>query len=103
MEVSSNSASSAKTQVPPVKVDEYDVFISHCGADCKRDFAVWLKEELERAGVRWFFDEENLSIGDEAAGKMLEAMETAAYGIVILSPGSFLQEWHLREGAANVC
>jgi hypothetical protein len=93
MEVSSNSASPTEAQVPPIKVDGYDVFISHCGADCKRDFAVWLKEELERAGVCCFFDEESLRIGDEAAGKMLEAMDTAAYGIVILLPGFFLQEW----------
>jgi hypothetical protein len=97
MEVPSNTRSPTEIQAPPIKVDEYDVFISHCGADCKRDFAVWLKEELERAGVRCFFDEESLRIGDEAAGKMLQAMETAAYGIVILSPGFFLQEWCAKE------
>jgi hypothetical protein len=97
MEVSSNSATPAKIQAPPMKVDEYDVFISHCGEDCKRDFSVWLKEELERAGVRCFFDEESLRIGDEAACKMLEAMETATYGIVILSPGFFVQEWCMKE------
>lgn len=66
---------------------DYEVFISHCGADCKRDFAI-LKKELERVGVKCFFDEESLKVGDKADDKMLEAMQTSEYGIVILSlPG----------------
>lgn len=75
----------------------YDVFISHCGADCKRDFAVWLKEELERVGVRCFFDEHSLEVGDVGAEAMLHAMNTATYGIVILSPGFFSREWCMKE------
>jgi hypothetical protein len=68
---------------------DYDVFISHCGADCKRDFAVWLKKELQRVGLRCFFDEHSLRVGDAAAERMLQAMEEAKYGILILTPGFF--------------
>jgi hypothetical protein len=45
----------------------YDAFISHCGKDCKRDFAVLLKERLEGVGIRCFLDERDLQLGDHAA------------------------------------
>jgi hypothetical protein len=76
---------------------KYDVFVSHCGADCKRDFAVWLLRVLENVGVSCFFDEHSLVVGDHAAKKMLEAMQTATYGVVILSPGFFEREWCMKE------
>jgi hypothetical protein len=80
-----------------LQLGEYDVFISHCGANCKRDFAVWLKTELENVGVRCFFDDHSLRPGDNPDEKMLRAKETATYGIVILSPGFFSQEWCMKE------
>lgn len=85
------------SQGGPKQVGEYDVFISHCGKDCKRDFAILLKEELERPGLRCFLDEDDLNVGDEAASKMLKAMETATYGVVILSAGFYLREWCMKE------
>jgi hypothetical protein len=75
----------------------YDVFISHCGEDCKRDFAVWLKLELEKAGLQCFLDEGSLKAGANAPDRMLNAMQTAKYGIVILSPGFFRREWCIKE------
>jgi hypothetical protein len=81
----------------PTRVGEYDVFINHCGADCKRDFAVMLKEELKRVRVRGFFDEHSLEVGDHAAKEMLKALEEATYGIVIFSPRFFEREWCMKE------
>jgi hypothetical protein len=77
--------------------DFYDVFISHCGKDTKRGFAVWLKTELQRVGLQCFFDESSLRGSDWAPDKMLAAMESAKYGIVVLSPGFFSQEWCMLE------
>jgi hypothetical protein len=37
-----------------ITVDEYDVFVSHCGKDSKRNFASWLTTELERVQLRCF-------------------------------------------------
>jgi hypothetical protein len=76
---------------------QYDVFLSHCGADCKQDFAVILKQELERAGIRCFLDKRDLQLGDDAAQKMLLAMKTACIGIAILSEGFFSREWCVKE------
>jgi hypothetical protein len=81
----------------PVRVGKYDVFISHCGKDCKTDFADWLREDLEGAGVLCFLDEPSLEVGKVAAGEMLRDMEEATYGIVIISPGFFEREWCMKE------
>jgi hypothetical protein len=79
------------------RICKYDVFISHCGLDCKRDFAIWLKIELERVGLDCFFDELSFDVGDNAADKMLEAIDTATYGVVILLSSFFGREWCLKE------
>jgi Leucine-rich repeat (LRR) protein len=79
------------------RVGKYDVFISHCGKDCKKDFADWLREDLEGAGVLCFLDEPSLGVGEVAAEEMLKALEEATYGVVILSPGFFEREWCMKE------
>lgn len=76
---------------------KYDAFISHCGSDCKRDFAIILKAELERSGVRSFLDDKDLRPGDNAPVTMLHAMETATFGLVIITEGFFHRDWCLRE------
>jgi hypothetical protein len=76
---------------------KYDVFISHCGKDSKRNLAIMLKTELERAGLPCFLDERDLRLGDPAAETMLAAMQTAKFGVVILTEGFFRREWCLKE------
>jgi hypothetical protein len=75
----------------------YDVFITHCGADCKRDFAVWLLTVLNTVGLCCFFDDRSLEPGDAGEKEMLEALRTAKCGIVILSAGFFKREWCMKE------
>jgi hypothetical protein len=81
----------------PQRVGKYDVFISHCGKDCKKDFADWLRQDLEGAGVLCFLDEPSLGVGEVAAEEMLKAMEEATYRVVIISPGFFEREWCMKE------
>jgi hypothetical protein len=75
----------------------YDVFISHCGKDCKLDYAILLRAKLEQAGIRCFFDDKDLLLGDNAEEKMLSAMQTARIGLVILSRGFFTRQWCMKE------
>jgi hypothetical protein len=81
----------------PHRVGKYDVFISHCGKDCKKDFADWLREDLKGAGVLCFLDEPSLEVGEVAVEEMMRAMEEATYGVVILFPGFFEREWCMKE------
>jgi hypothetical protein len=89
--------SGPKAAAMAVESRRYDVFISHCGRDCKRDFAIGLKTELERAGLPCFLDERDLRLGDPALKAMLAAMQTAKFGVVILTEGFFRREWCLKE------
>lgn len=96
-EASSSTRSGRAEQIlggsPPV----FDVFISHCGQDCKRDFADMLRERLEFSGLRCFFDDRDLKLGDNASDTMLAAMRTARYGVAIISRGFFQREWCVKE------
>jgi hypothetical protein len=75
----------------------YGFFISHSGKNCKDNFAIVLKTELERAGLPCFLNENwDLRLGDPAAETMLAAMQTAKLGVVILSEGFFKSEWCLK-------
>lgn len=76
---------------------DIDVFISHCGRDCKRDFADKLRERLEFSGLRCFFDDRDLRLGDNAGNTMLAVMCTAKYGLAIISRGFFQREWCVKE------
>lgn len=80
-----------------LQIGLYDVFISHCGKDCKKDFAPMLKMYLETVGLRCFFDKSSLEVGDVATDKLLEALATTRCGIVILSPGFFQSQWCMKE------
>lgn len=75
----------------------YDFFISHSGKDCKDNFAIVLKSELERAGLPCFLNKNwDLRLGDPAAETMLAALQTVKFGVVILSKNFFRREWYLK-------
>jgi hypothetical protein len=87
----------SESNAVPRRVGVYDVFISHCGDDCKQHFADLVRVDLENAGLQCFFDEHSLKVGDDAAKEMLKAMEEATYGVVIISPGFFEREWCMKD------
>jgi hypothetical protein len=87
----------SKAATMAVEGRKYDVFISHCGKDSKRNFAIGLKTELERAGLPCFLDERDLRLGDPAPETILAAMQTAKFGVVVLTEGFFRREWCLKE------
>jgi hypothetical protein len=76
----------------------YDVFTSHCGNDSKRNFAIGLKTELERAGLPCFLDERDLRLGNPEAETMLAALQTVKFGVVTLTKNFFRRrEWYLKQ------
>lgn len=75
---------------------DYDVFISHASED-KSSIARPLAEELTSRGLRVWFDESVLTIGDSLRRKIDEGLSKSRYGIVILSPSFFKKEWPNRE------
>jgi TIR domain len=72
--------------------DQFDVFISHATED-KDDVARPLAEELRRLGLRVWYDELELRIGDSLRRKIDEGLVRSRFGIVVLSPAFFAKNW----------
>ena len=66
---------------------KWDVFISHASEDKQltRDLAL----SLERCGLRVWFDEFELTLGDSLSTAINHGLAQSEYGIVVLSTNFF--------------
>lgn len=69
---------------------EYDVFISHASED-KTDFVDELAAEIEKLGIKAWYDKNNIGWGDSIRERIDEGLRKSKFGIVILSP-SYIAE-----------
>jgi len=74
----------------------WDVFISHAWED-KEDIARPLAEALRRKGLRVWYDEFTLTLGDSLRRSIDHGLANSRYGVVILSPNFFAKEWSQKE------
>ncbi len=65
--------------------DEYDVFISHAWED-KEDFVEEFVIELEKLGLKVWYDKAKMKLGDSMRQKIDSGLNKSKYGIVVLSP-----------------
>jgi hypothetical protein len=75
---------------------EWDVFISHATED-KEDFVRPLADRLTRAGLRVWYDEFTLKVGDSLHRSINHGLAKSKYGIVVISPNFLKKEWPQRE------
>jgi hypothetical protein len=75
---------------------DWDVFISHAWED-KEDIARPLAESLRRKGLRVWYDEFTLTLGDSLRRSIDRGLAQSRYGVVILSPHFFAKEWPQKE------
>ncbi|MGV9264280.1 toll/interleukin-1 receptor domain-containing protein [Kitasatospora sp. NPDC003701] len=71
---------------------KHDLFISHASED-KGDLVRPLYSALGRLGLRVWYDEQSLSIGDSLSGAIDSGLKAARYGAVILSPNFLKKAW----------
>lgn len=71
------------------------VFLSHNAKD--KPFARRLKQDLERNGVKVWFDEAELNIGDSLMEKIGQALDETDYIAVVLSRNSITSRWVQKE------
>jgi len=64
---------------------EYDVFISHASED-KADFVTPLANALRKYGLKVWFDEFELKVGDSLRSSIETGLARSQYGVVIFSP-----------------
>lgn len=74
----------------------WDIFISHASED-KESVARPLAELLEKAGLKVWLDEAQISLGDSLRKKLDEGLGYSKYGLVILSPDFIKKDWTQRE------
>lgn len=75
---------------------EWDVFICHASED-KDDVARPLAQLLEKEGLKVWFDEEVITLGDRLHRSIDEGIANSRFGVVILSPHFFAKEWAKTE------
>jgi hypothetical protein len=75
---------------------EYDVFICHASED-KDEVARPLAEALKGRGLRVWYDEFTMRLGDSLRRKIDHGLANSRYGVVILSIELFRKEWPQKE------
>lgn len=70
----------------------YDAFISHASED-KQEFVRPLAEKLTELGLKIWYDEFELKVGDSLRGSIDRGLVNSKYGIVVLSRNFFLKNW----------
>jgi hypothetical protein len=74
----------------------WDAFISHASED-KEDFVKPLADELENLGLNVWYDDFELSVGDQIPREIERGLSDSDYGIVILSDSFFEKSWTQEE------
>ncbi|MFC1924049.1 toll/interleukin-1 receptor domain-containing protein [Chloroflexota bacterium] len=76
--------------------DEYDVFVSYAWED-KSDFVKPLVDRLIELGLKVWYDELSLDLGDSLRENIDRGLGASKYGIVVLSLAFFSKRWPARE------
>jgi hypothetical protein len=74
----------------------WDVFISHASED-KRAFVAPLAERLMFQGLRVWYDDFSLTVGDSLRRTIDHGLSGSRFGIVVLSPSFFAKDWPQKE------
>ncbi|MBK7128287.1 MAG: TIR domain-containing protein [Crocinitomicaceae bacterium] len=74
----------------------YDVFVSHASED-KDEFVRDFVECLRENGLKVWYDELTLKIGDSLRRSIDSGLSNSRFGIVVLSEAFFQKEWPQRE------
>jgi TIR domain-containing protein len=75
---------------------QWDVFLSHASED-KEDFARPLANHLRDLGLRVWFDEFTLTVGDSLRTSIDKGLAGSRYGIVVISPAFLHKHWTQQE------
>src|SRR4051812_37864812 len=75
---------------------QWDVFISHASED-KESFVRPLALKLQECGLRVWYDEFSLKLGDSLNRSINIGLSESQFGIVVLSDKFFEKEWARRE------
>ncbi|KAH1062573.1 hypothetical protein GYH30_005502 [Glycine max] len=75
----------------------YDVFISFRGEDTRNNFIGHLRKELSRKGMKIFFDDRDLPVGNVISPSLSKAIEESKILIIVFSKNYASSTWCLDE------
>jgi hypothetical protein len=78
------------------KAAKWDVFVCHASED-KDDFVRPLARGLETHGLKVWFDEFTLTVGDSLRRSIDRGLAGSRFGVVVISPNFLQKEWPQRE------
>jgi hypothetical protein len=78
------------------KTLEWDVFVSHASED-KETFARPLAAGLKKRGLKVWFDEFTLTVGDSLRRSIDRGLARSRFGVVVISADFLRKEWPQRE------
>jgi len=95
------SGSARQTERPPEAIPyqsaiRYDIFISHASED-KTTFVRPLAKALQQEGLKVWYDEFTLKLGDSLRLSIDRGLGASRYGLVVLSHYFFSKDWPQRE------
>ncbi|KAF3951540.1 hypothetical protein CMV_022824 [Castanea mollissima] len=90
------------TQTASSSTWKYDVFLSFCGVDTRKNFTDHLYTALKQKGIVTFRDDEKLERGKYISTELLKAIEESKYAIIVLSRNYASSRWCLIELAKIV-
>jgi hypothetical protein len=93
---SSETAGGGQTRFQLMHNDYWDVFVSHASED-KESFARPLAEALQATGLRVWFDESTLRVGDSLRRSIDRGLAKSRFGVVVISKAFLCKEWPQRE------
>jgi hypothetical protein len=76
--------------------DVWDVFVSHASED-KDSFVRPLVAALTSAGLKVWFDEQELKVGDSLRRSIDRGLARSRFGIVVISPSFLSKHWPQKE------
>jgi hypothetical protein len=82
----------------PSVESSFDVFVSYASADA--DFADDLARALRERGLKVWYADHELRIGDSIAQKVADGLARSRYGVVVLSPAFLQGAWPQKELSA---
>jgi hypothetical protein len=79
----------------PLSSGQWDIFISHASED--KPFVRELANALQQQGLRVWYDQLTLKVGDSLREEIDRGLANSRYGIVVLSPNFFNKHWAKSE------
>ena len=70
----------------------YDLFISHASED-KEGFVRPFVNSLERLGVKVWYDDFSLKLGDSLSRSIDEGIKNSRYGLIVISKNFLVKQW----------